>query len=251
MVSSTVHPALSCSVYQMFSHFLASFRFRFKLNNFYCQYNNIHSIQRTKMPFHPKPPMVADSPEPSGKHAGWVTLRWKRIPKQKPPVHHQPIHVSNHSSPLSNHSELSSRARPGDTEETLKLLAKDKCKFRKILVHYSSNDTCQFDVTKIILDRCETMSDVILFSGPLPKGTKSDLFSHVFFLLDGCLSGVEKTHMGFIDNWKNLGEKPGLFRREVLHPTFDGAALISRKLFDWHQQRVFQHFLNICNSHNS
>ena len=41
-------------------------------------------------------------PEQPGNQDGWVTARRKHSPKQKPTVHHQPLHVSNRFSPLSN-----------------------------------------------------------------------------------------------------------------------------------------------------
>ena len=70
-------------------------------------------------------------------------------------------------------------------ESNLKLLAKSNRKYSKIVIHVGSNDVRlrQLEGIKVNVESvctfAKTMSDSVVFSGPLPNLTSDDMFSRM------------------------------------------------------------------------
>ncbi len=128
-------------------------------------------------------------------------------------------------------------ARAPDIKANLKVLANANRKFSKIIIHVGANDVRlrQSEITKInIKEMCEfasTMSGIVICSGPLPFLRRSDEIVSRLASLNRWLSEwCPHNNVEFIDNWKSFWGKPDLLKRDGIHPSWDGAALLSSNL---------------------
>ena len=103
-------------------------------------------------------------------------------------------------------------ATAGDVESNLQLLAKSNRKYGKIIFHVGGNNVRlrQLKVTKVNVELvctfAKTMSDSIVFSGPLPDLTSDDMFSRMSSF-NCCLSRwcpATDGFTGFIDTWRTF-----------------------------------------------
>uniref|UniRef100_A0AAQ6IN95 SGNH hydrolase-type esterase domain-containing protein n=1 Tax=Anabas testudineus TaxID=64144 RepID=A0AAQ6IN95_ANATE len=183
--------------------------------------------------------------------------------KASPPEHTTPaLHVSNRFAPLSDspaekpgrtlvigdsimrHVKLARplgapaavvRCIPGarvpDIEGNLRALGQHS--FSKIVVHAGANDIRlrQSEVTKNnfkeVFKLAKAMSEVVICSGPLPMRRGDITYSRLWSLNRWMSRWCSENNVGFIDNWSTFEGKPGLLGRDGVHPTREGAALIS------------------------
>ena len=154
---------------------------------------------------------------------GWITVR-EHSRKLKPPVHQRLIHVSNRFSPISNAPAVKPvektlvicdsilrnvnletpativncipGARATDIESNLKVLAKSKCKFSRIVIHVGANDIRlkQSEITKnnfkSVCELTKRMSQSVICSGPIPSRRGDEIYSRLTSLYHGCLIGA-------------------------------------------------------------
>ena len=207
----------------------------------------------------PKVAPLSRPPATPEQQGDWVTVQ--KGHKAKPAGPHQPVHVSNRYSPLSEtpaekptlvigssimrHVNLETEAstvtcipgaRAGDVEAHLKLLAKNKHKYSRIVIHVGGNDVRlrQSECTKLnvesVCSYAKTMSDTVIFSGPLPNLINDDMYSRMSSFQRWLSWWCPANNVGFVNNWTAFWGKPGLIKRDGIHPTLKGADLISANI---------------------
>ncbi|XP_036417285.1 uncharacterized protein LOC118801212 [Colossoma macropomum] len=184
--------------------------------------------------------------------------------KASPPEHRAPpIHVSNRFAPLSEapaeepvksalvigdsivrHVKLATPlgapavtvsclpgARAPDISCNLRLLANER--YSRIVIHVGANDIRlrQSEVTKgnirEVIKLAQTMSDAVICSGPIPMRRGAEAYSRLSALNCWMSKWCSENQVGFIDNWLHFEGKSGLIGRDGVHPTREGAALLS------------------------
>ncbi|XP_067223657.1 uncharacterized protein [Chanodichthys erythropterus] len=127
-------------------------------------------------------------------------------------------------------------ARAPDIKANLKVLANANRKYSKIIIHVGTNDVRlrQSEITKInIKEVCEltsTMSGEVICSGPLPVRRSDEIVSRLSSLNGWLSKWCPQNNIGFIDNWKSFWGRPDLLKRDGIHPSRDGAALLSSNM---------------------
>ncbi|XP_076857133.1 uncharacterized protein LOC143511026 [Brachyhypopomus gauderio] len=125
-------------------------------------------------------------------------------------------------------------ARAPDIRANLKVLAKRK--YSKIVIHVGTNDVGlrQSEITKDnVKEVCElagTMSDAVICSGPIPVRRGAETYSRLWALHRWMSKWCSDNKVGYIDNWTRFEGRPGLLKRDGIHPSWEGAALISRSI---------------------
>ena len=116
------------------------------------------------------------------------------------------------------------------------MLANANRKYSKIIIHVGTNDVRlrQSEITKInIKEVCElasTMSEEVICSGPLPVRQSDEIVSRLSSLNGWLSKWCPQNNIGFIDNWKSFWGRPDLLKRDGIHPSRDGAALLSSNM---------------------
>ncbi len=127
-------------------------------------------------------------------------------------------------------------ARAPDILANSKVLANAKCKFSMIVIHVGTNDVrfCQSEISKNnvkeVFKLANTMSDTVLCSGLLPVYRGDEIYSRLLSLNGWMSKWCLQNNIGFIDNWTSVWGRPDLLKRDGLHPSWGGAALLSRNM---------------------
>ena len=128
-------------------------------------------------------------------------------------------------------------ARAGDIESNLKMMANSNGKrYDKIVIHCGGNDTRRrrSEITKINVESvctfAKTMSDTVIFSGPLPSMNNDEMYSRMSSFNRWLSRWCPDNNVGFINHWQTFEGKSGLMGRDCIHPTWDGAKLISKNM---------------------
>lgn len=127
-------------------------------------------------------------------------------------------------------------ARVGDIEGHLRLLKQAGRKYRCIAIHAGSNDARRghTEVLKVqvaaVCELAKSISDKVIFSGPLPIGNNDETFSRLSSFNCWLHRWSTQSGIDIVDNWHAFLGKPGLIGRDGIHPTSEGASLLSRNL---------------------
>ncbi len=123
-----------------------------------------------------------------------------------------------------------------DILANLKVLANAKREISKIIFHVSTNDVWlqQSEISKNnfkeVCELANTISDTVICSGPLPAYRGDEIHSRLLSLNGWMSKWCPQNNIGFIDNWTSFWGRPDLLKKDGLHPSWGGAALLSRNM---------------------
>ncbi len=72
------------------------------------------------------------------------------------------------------------------------------------------------------------MPDTVICTGPLPAYRGDEIHSRLLSLNGWMSKWCPQNNIGFIDNWTSFWGRPDLLKRDGLHPSWGGAAILSR-----------------------
>lgn len=127
-------------------------------------------------------------------------------------------------------------ARATDIEANLKVLAKSKRKYSRIVIHAGTNDIRlrQSEVTKnnfiSVCAVAKKMCREVICSGPLPARRSDEVYSRLSSLNLWLSEWCSSSDIGFINNWPDFWGRPGLLKRDGLHPSWRGSRVLSNNI---------------------
>ncbi len=83
---------------------------------------------------------------------------------------------------------------------------------------------------KEVCELANTMSDTVIWSGPLPAYRGDKIHSRLLSLNGWMSKWCPQNNKGFIDNWTSFWGRPDLLKRDGLHPSWGGATFLSRNM---------------------
>ncbi len=83
---------------------------------------------------------------------------------------------------------------------------------------------------KEVCELANMMSDTVICSGPLTAYRGKEIHSRLLSLNGWKSKWFPQNNIGFIDNWTSFWGRPDLLKKDSLHPSWGGAALLSTNM---------------------
>ncbi|XP_076836831.1 uncharacterized protein LOC143482368 [Brachyhypopomus gauderio] len=131
-------------------------------------------------------------------------------------------------------------ARVLDVARRLPSALKQRDDFGTVVLHVGAVDTFARR-SEILKEHYRSLLDTVrkktsarlVVSGPLPTFRRGcELFSRLFCLHSWLRDTCSSAGVDYIDHWESFRERPSLYRRDGLHPSRLGSAVLSRNIED-------------------